>query len=68
MFIGIKILANWSNTALWFLGSGGTGGHRNVGGADIAPLPQDNVFFDASSFSTTGRAVHNGYDKTWSQS
>jgi len=41
----------WSNSANWYLGSGGTGGSGRV------PLCQDNVVFDANSFSTTGITV-----------
>ncbi len=46
-----KDTGNWSNAALWFLGSGGTGGAGRV------PLPQDNVFFDSASFSAGSKVV-----------
>lgn len=55
---------NWSDSTKWFLGSGGAGGAGRV------PLPQDDVVFDASSFSTTGRVVtldmpRGGKNTTW---
>jgi hypothetical protein len=42
---------NWSDASKWFLATGGTGGAGRV------PLPQDDVVFDASSFTTTGQTV-----------
>lgn len=42
---------NWSTAAEWASTSGGTGGTGRV------PLPQDNVVFDANSFSTGSLSV-----------
>jgi hypothetical protein len=42
---------NWSDASKWFLATGGTGGAGRV------PLPQDDVVFDASSFTSTGQTV-----------
>lgn len=39
---------NYSTTALWYTTSGGATSISSVGGR-VAPLPQDNVFFDAST-------------------
>ena len=38
----------YSNTALWYTTSGGATSISSVGGR-VAPLPQDNVFFDANT-------------------
>jgi hypothetical protein len=48
---GIK---SYNDSQYWFSGSGGTG--SNVS----APLPQDDVRFDANSFPVTGITVRNG--------
>jgi hypothetical protein len=42
---------NWDDVSKWANTSGGTGGTGRV------PLPQDDVVFDANSFSTTGQTV-----------
>lgn len=42
---------NWSNTAHWSATSGGTGGAT-------VPTSADAVFFNSSSFSSTGQIVH----------
>jgi len=41
---------NWSNTAHWSLASGGAGG-------EAVPDADDNVFFDAASFTIGGQVV-----------
>lgn len=46
-----KDTGSWSTAALWFLGTGGTGGAGRV------PLPQDNVVFDGGSFSAGSKTV-----------
>ena len=40
----------WTTFSHWALTSGGTGGER-------LPLPQDNVFFDANSFSANNQQI-----------
>jgi hypothetical protein len=42
---------SWSDSSKWFLATNGGGGAGRV------PLPQDDVVFDANSFSTSGRVV-----------
>lgn len=42
---------NWSDSSKWFKASGGSGGAGRV------PLPQDDVVFDASSFSSGSQTV-----------
>jgi hypothetical protein len=42
---------SWSTASQWYLGSGGTGGAGRV------PLPQDDVVFDANSFTTGSQTV-----------
>lgn len=59
-----KDTGNWSNAALWFLGTGGTGGAGRV------PLPQDDAIFDINSFSAGSKTVtldmpRAGRDITW---
>lgn len=46
-----KDTGNFSTTANWFLATGGTGGAGRI------PLPQDDVVFDASSFSAGSKTV-----------
>jgi hypothetical protein len=41
----------WDDSTRWFLASNGQGGQGRT------PLPQDDVIFDANSFSTTNRHV-----------
>ena len=47
-----KDSAAWSTAAKWFLATNGGGGAGRV------PLCQDDVVFDANSFSTSGRVVN----------
>lgn len=46
---GVK---NWSDSARWFNGTGGTGGLSRI------PLPVDTVIFNAASFPVTGCSVY----------
>lgn len=46
-----KDTGNFSTTANWFLGTGGTGGAGRI------PLIQDTAVFDANSFSASGKTI-----------
>lgn len=51
-----KDTGNWDDSTKWFLATNGGGGAGRV------PLPQDDVFFDANSFSAASKTVStNGY-------
>ncbi len=52
---GVKL---WEDPTHWFLATGGTGGQARK------PLPQDNAYFDASSFPVSGVTVRNTIDST----